>query len=61
MHYEESGDGHGPPGSEACSLGILHAQRSILLHSGSTNIQTCIFLPLVLNSTGLQRYLVTIE
>ena len=30
MHCEESGDRHGPPGSETCSLGILHSQRSIL-------------------------------
>ena len=60
MHYEESllGDGHGPPGLEACSLGIffvLYAQRSTLVHSGSTNVQTVHISTFVLNSTGLLR------
>ena len=45
MHCEESGNGHSP---QSCSLGpglevfflLLHAQRSILVHSGSIYVQT---------------------
>ena len=54
MHYEESGDGHGPPRSEACSLRIFHAQRSILLHSGSTSVQT-----VHISTFGTQQYWIT--
>ena len=44
MHCEESGKGHSLQGSEAYApleiFLLLHAQRSILVHSGSTNVQT---------------------
>ena len=57
-HCEESGDRHGRRGPEACSLGIffllLHAQRSILVHSGSTNVQT-----VHISTFGTQQYWIT--
>ena len=58
MHCEESGKGRSPQGSEAyASLEIfllLHAQRSILVHSGSTNVQT-----VHISTFGTQQYWIT--
>ena len=61
MHYEESGEGHGTPGSEACSTGNFLCSK---INSGAfrVNVQTVhIFLPLIYLycSIHAQQYWIT--
>ena len=60
MHCEESGNGHSPQGSEACSLGNFFIFTCSKINSSAFwqriyiyKFKQYIFLPLVLNSTGV--------